>query len=228
MISTRIATTRTTSRRDRVAHGATSDSPLQSLLRALESHRGPLAETAMRRLLDASAITAADLREFVTFNEDCYTRNRVHIGNHHELLVLCWRNGQRSPIHDHRGSNCALKVMKGVATEITFLRSPCGLVSPSAVHELKSGEVTASRDHDMHQMGNLQASGDLITLHLYSPPLRHMGTYFLGDSIIGEHECPADGMRMARLAGQADRRAHLIEALRRTRRRIRNLAGAGK
>lgn len=228
MIATKNATTRLPGRRGSAAQIETSASPLRLLLHALESQRGLLTETTMRRMLNEAAITTADLREFVVFNEDCYTRNRVHIGKHHELLVLCWRTRQRSPIHDHRGSNCALKVLKGVATEITFLRSPCGLVSPSAVHELKSGEVTASRDHDMHQMGNLQASGDLITLHLYSPPLRQMGTYFLGDSIVGEHENPADGMRMARLTGQADRRAHLIDALRRTRRKIRGLSGTSK
>ena len=41
---------------------------------------------------------------------------------------LCWRNGQRSPIHNHRGSNCGVKVLRGVATETTFARAANGMI----------------------------------------------------------------------------------------------------
>ncbi len=39
----------------------------------------------------------------------------------------------------------------------------------------------------MHQISNLQAgAADLVTLHIYSPPLVRMGTYSLTDAIRGE------------------------------------------
>lgn len=184
-----------------------------------------MSESAMRKLLSETELKPDDFRPYVTFSPDCYTRNRITIGSAYELLVLGWRSGQRSPIHDHRGSNCALKVVQGIATEVTFHRSPCGLVSPSVVHDLHAGDVTASRDDEMHQMGNLQAKGDLVTLHLYSPPLRKMGTYFLGDSVVGEFENPRVGLRVARTTAGMDERARIIQALRRARRKISRMAG---
>jgi cysteine dioxygenase len=40
--------------------------------------------------------------------------------------------------------------------------------------------VLVSLDADMHQVSNLQpGDADLVTLHVYSPPLRQMGTYSL-------------------------------------------------
>jgi cysteine dioxygenase len=60
------------------------------------------------------------------------------------------------------------------------------------------GSVIGSFDEQIHQMGNLRAAGDdLVTLHVYSPPLLHMRTYFLGNAILGE------GRRAARAANSS-------------------------
>jgi len=183
----------------------------------------------LREALAESKVTLADLRDVARSDEACYTRNLICSGAVYDLLVLCWRSGQRSPIHDHRGSNCGVKVLSGIATEVTFERSPCGLVYPSATAELQAGSVTASSDSDMHQMGNLQATGcDLATLHIYSPPLQRMGTYFLGDSVIGEHHSPAQGMRVARYSSHIEQRTRVTESLRRSRRTTRRPLGAMK
>ncbi len=49
------------------------------------------------------------------------------------------------------------------------------------------GESTALQDADIHQVSNLQAEGtDLVTLHIYSPPLLRMDTYSLTDATVGE------------------------------------------
>src|SRR5213078_3412752 len=62
-------------------------------------------------------LTAEDVAEYLVFRPDRYVRNLLHAGPAYQALVLCWRNGQRSPIHNHRGSNCGVKVLRGVATE---------------------------------------------------------------------------------------------------------------
>ena len=204
-------------------------SGLAELIARLDTHRRVMNEAILRQVLAESSITAADLRAFIRFDRACYTRNLIHSGAVYDLLVLCWRSGQRSPIHDHRGSSCGVKVLRGIATEVTFERSPCGLVYPSATSALQPGSVTASSDSDMHQMGNLQAGGcDLATLHVYSPPLQRMGTYFLGDSVIGEHHSPAQGMRVARYSSHIDQRTQLTEALRQSRKPTQRAQGAMK
>jgi cysteine dioxygenase len=116
------------------------------------------------------------------FSDRHYTRNLVRGSPHYHLLVLCWKNGQRSPIHDHAQSSCAVRVLRGTATETLFEMAPNAHVKATFSRDLLPGSVTGSEDADMHQISNLQA-GDtaLVTLHVYTPPLLHMGTYSLTD-----------------------------------------------
>ena len=130
--------------------------------------------------LDGSGLTADDLANYLVFGRDRYVRNLVHAGPSYQALVLCWRNGQRSPIHNHRGSNCGVKVLRGVAVETLFGKAPNGMVVASGSHDLPPGHTCASADDDVHQLSNLQAGGaDLITLHVYSPPLMRMDMFSL-------------------------------------------------
>jgi len=49
--------------------------------------------------------------------------------------------------------------------------------------QLSAGDSCASQDSDVHQMSNLEADGhDLVTLHIYSPPLFRMNTFSLVDA----------------------------------------------
>jgi cysteine dioxygenase len=130
--------------------------------------------------LQSLEISLNDVQPFVRFHPDHYLRNLIRQGPAYQALVLCWRNGQRSPIHDHEGSSCAVKVMAGVATETLFDRAPNGMVFATGSRNLAAGYTTASQDADIHQMSNLQpGDAELITLHVYSPPLLSMHVYSL-------------------------------------------------
>ncbi len=136
-------------------------------------------------------IDVDQVREYVRFSGERYQRNMLHSGAMAHALILCWRNGQRSPIHDHRGSSCGVRVLQGVATETLFARSANGLVYPVATSELPDGSVTGSHDDEMHQLSNLQpGDADLVTLHVYSPPLMVMGTYSLTDDAVEDFVDP--------------------------------------
>ncbi len=152
------------------------------------AERVPLAE--LTRLIRELDITLDDVHDCVHFNDDAYRRNLMHAGPGYHALILCWRNGQRSPIHDHRGSSCGVRVLKGTLTETLFRRSAIGHIYPTASRELHEGQVCGSEDADIHQISNLQPEGDLITLHVYSPPLLVMGTYSLYDTSVGEFADP--------------------------------------
>jgi cysteine dioxygenase len=131
-------------------------------------------------------ITCEDVAEFIRFSQRAYMRNLVRAGPWYNLLVLCWQNGQRSPIHDHAGSSCAVRVLRGTATETVFDYSPNGHVWATGSRHHKPGSVVGTQDSDLHQISNLQpGDADLVTLHIYSPPLLWMGTYSLTDRIRG-------------------------------------------
>lgn len=155
----------------------------------LDQFDKPIPVETLRKMVRSLRITRGDLGTHVRFGKACYRRNLVHTGPAYQALVLCWRSGQRSPIHDHRGSACALRVVEGIATETRFAVSPAGLLFPTDSSHSGEGSVCASFDMDIHQMGNLQPAGnDLVTLHIYSPALLAMGTYFLGNSVLGEDD----------------------------------------
>ena len=104
----------------------------------------------------------------------------------YHALALCWRSGQRSPIHNHAGSVCGVKVLTGIATETKFERSPCGQLKPTTTGDLPAGGACVSFDSDTHQVSNLQPHGtDLVTMHVYFPPLLRMDTYSLNDNRVG-------------------------------------------
>jgi cysteine dioxygenase len=159
-------------------------SQLRDSLQRLE---GRASLTQLRALLGDARIDINDVRPHVKFSGRSYRRNLVDSGPWHHLLVLCWRNGQRSPIHDHCGSNCAVRVLEGTLTETLFSRAANGLIRADSSRELGPGGVVVSADEDVHQISNLQPGGaDLVTLHIYSPPLLIMGTYSLTDGLRGE------------------------------------------
>jgi len=132
-------------------------------------------------------ITVDDVRPFARFAEDRYLRNLICDGPFYHALVLCWRSGQRSPIHNHAHSTCGVRVLSGTATETVFETTPSGLVKPVSSEDFGAGSVSVSADGFIHQMSNLLAPGtDLVTLHVYSPPLLRMDTFSLTEAGVGE------------------------------------------
>ena len=80
--------------------------------------------------------------------------------------------------------------MRGVATETLFVTSDNGLVYPTTSRKLVEGSTSLSEDDDKHQISNLQAEGDLVTLHIYSPPLLVMGQYSLTTGAVTDFTDP--------------------------------------
>jgi cysteine dioxygenase len=160
---------------------------LPDLLDWLDRLQEPAPLANLRNRLERLRLERSDFATFLRFSEKTYARNLVRSGPWYSMLVLCWRNGQRSPIHDHRGSACAVRVLDGTMTESFFVFAPNGHVKPMLSRDVERDKVVASEDMDVHQVSNLQAGlQDLITLHIYSPPLLVMGTYNLTDDRRGE------------------------------------------
>jgi cysteine dioxygenase len=132
-------------------------------------------------------ISLEDVASHVRFADNYYQRNLLRAGDQYHAWVLCWKNGQRSPIHDHHGSSCVVRVLRGVLTETKFEFAPNGHVKAVASRDYAPGSLFGSQDNDLHQVSNLQAgSADLVTLHVYAPPLLAMGTYSLYDRTRGQ------------------------------------------
>lgn len=151
---------------------------LKELIAYLDSLSGRADLGKLATLLGQLSLTRKDVAPACVFGERGYKRNRISGSDHYELLALCWHSGDRTPIHDHKGVSCAFRVVEGVGTEIRFVPTDSGLICPAQINQMQPGYVCAADDADIHEVANFQAPGkDLVTLHIYSPPIKKMNTY---------------------------------------------------
>lgn len=154
------------------ASGTRISPGLARLIRALDAHGGrvPLAE--LTRVVRDADLSLADVAAFVRFGADGYQDTLIYTCGDFELHCLCWKGGQRSSVHDHRGSSCVVRVLHGTLTNTDFARDAAGAVRDVGTRDLGCGQVDARQDEEIHQLANLRADGaDAVSLHVYAPPL---------------------------------------------------------
>src|SRR5688572_17850126 len=124
--------------------------------------------------LDTLRFEDVDTRQL--FSDAGYTRIRLAGNDQFEILLMGWRPGQQSPIHDHAKSTCGARVLKGIASETGFRFTASGHLLAEGTRPTPEGAVFASQDCDIHLIANYEAT-NLCTLHVYSPPLIRMTQY---------------------------------------------------
>ena len=158
------------------------------LVEQLNAQTSPPALETISSWLANVEISPLDLKPYVGFKEGNYWRHRVCRNEAVEMIIICWRPGQKTPIHDHNGSHGVVRIQQGLLWETTFsYEEERGLCSHMG-RECPTGSVTGADVPDIHQLGNPEASGqDLITVHVYAPPLGVLNTYKLGSSQIDRY-----------------------------------------
>lgn len=158
--------------------------PVVAYLQSLTT-RADLA--VLSKLLSELNVSRHDIAPACVFGQRGYRRNTICESPHFELLALCWRSGDCTPIHDHRGVSCAFRIIEGQGTEIRFEPTPSGLICPASINRMDPGYICAADEPDIHQVANMQAPGtDLVTLHIYSPPIKKMTTYEFATPVSAE------------------------------------------
>ena len=150
----------------------------------LEMMRIQIKDLRMPHLQDL--VTRLDLRrglidEHIHFAPDCYARNLLCRTPRFDMLVLCWRPGQVTTIHDHAGSLNVTRVFSGTLTSRLFVkhdRPAPGKIVVRQSHEEPLGKDALSVVDfgEIHQLANT-SSDDLVTLHVYARPLRDITVY---------------------------------------------------
>jgi len=146
----------------------------------------PFRREDVHRVVARLRATPLELARYQHWSDEKYTRTRFYEGERFEILVLCWEEGQMSPIHDHANSICSMLVLDGeAATTMYEVRATNGggkaLVSEGAAR-LAAGNLTTVYGGDIHKVGNPQGSGHrLITIHFYLPPIAEMLVWDEGD-----------------------------------------------
>jgi cysteine dioxygenase len=157
-----------------------------------EMSRGPVSLLTHEGFMDlAGRLRLSDdlVGSRIAFARDSYARNLVCRTPFFELLVLCWRPGQESTIHDHGGSLNAIRVSSGELTSRTF-RQTRG-ASSSAGPVVQEAEELVPADARMtgldrggiHQLANT-SKDDLVTVHVYAPALMELSVYSTTSAVV--------------------------------------------
>lgn len=153
------------------------------LIAKLQEQTQPPSIESIEEWLAQVKISSLDLEPYLGFKEGNYWRHRVCRNDMVEMLVICWRPGQRTPIHDHAGSHGVVRVQQGLLWETMFTYDDTQGLQYLSGRECPTGEITGADVPDIHQLGNPDVSGqDLITIHVYAPPLGTLKTYKVGSA----------------------------------------------
>lgn len=162
---------------------------LAALIEYLEKAEGRIDLDTLAGHLKDLNVTRNDFSDCCIFGTRGYRRNTISRNDHYELLALCWRSGDCTAIHDHKGHSCAFRVIEGTGTEIRFKVTASNLICPVETNSMPPGYICAALDADIHQVANMQPEGtDLITLHIYSPPIKKMNTYQFAQAVNSPYE----------------------------------------
>jgi cysteine dioxygenase len=133
----------------------------------------------------------------VKYRDDRYTRHLIHRSDVFSVILLCWKPGQLSPVHNHQGNSGWVRVLRGRMEE-THWKSPdwviAGVPMPTDdfdidddgvghglklergahfIHAAGPGVCSVDRERPIHQLGNPRRHADdeaAVTLHVYSRP----------------------------------------------------------
>ena len=98
----------------------TAESALATLVKTLESQKSVPSLKQIYDWLETANISTEELQPYIGFKDGNYWRHRICRSEFVEMLVLCWRPGHRTPIHDHNGSHGGVKVHEGRLWETIF------------------------------------------------------------------------------------------------------------
>ena len=141
------------------------------------------------------------LEPYCHFIPEHYTRNKVFRGDVFEVILLCWGEGHRTPIHNHDNQLGWLSVQRGMLSLQNFRRVGCAMGGPgedpthckagskvpvvleetSHIDIASVGAITTvDREDTIHQLANMKAFGEpAISLHIYSRPIDSCVVYDL-------------------------------------------------
>jgi len=123
-------------------------------------------------IIRSTKFQATAFESYSSWSNDCYTRNCIVDNENFELILICWCEGHQTPIHDHGGEECWVKVIEGEFKETIYKENETGNLNIVKTAISKSDEVTYMKDfmgfHRLQSLSNKRS----MSLHLYAKPIR--------------------------------------------------------
>jgi Cysteine dioxygenase type I len=144
------------------------------------------AQDRVHAFLSGALIEPVSLDRYVRFEAGRYTRHLVYKSQDIELLVLCWKQGAKAPVHGHEGELCWARVERGRLRFTSYRevsRAPLQVIPVGPPVDGGAGHLDGPAD--IHAVDNPEEFGqDAVSLHVYSKPYDECDIYDLEEGVI--------------------------------------------
>jgi cysteine dioxygenase len=107
-----------------------------------------------------------DYKEYINFDENNYKRTIIHTCDDFDIILICWKQGQYTKIHDHPNYCCMVKLLEGKLLEENFTINYDKLKVYNNVI-IKPGDITMKCSNIIvHRIVPLE---DSVSIHIYMP-----------------------------------------------------------
>mmetsp|Transcript_67455 Transcript_67455/g.180226 ORF Transcript_67455/g.180226 Transcript_67455/m.180226 type:complete len:217 (-) Transcript_67455:223-873(-) len=125
-------------------------------------------------LLHLTRLSDEEVEKYVDWGgSQPYTRNLVASdGTNYNLLVLCWKAGCESRIHNHPCQGCFVLGLSGQVVETRYtVHAETDEIREVGQTVVSGGDVTYINDNvGLHKIGSASTTRGAVSLHLYTPP----------------------------------------------------------
>jgi predicted metal-dependent enzyme (double-stranded beta helix superfamily) len=156
---------------------------LRSFINRLESLLDKPSIDTLKKCVAETDGRQLPIEEYISFLNEGYKRNVIHVSSKCEVAVLCFKKGQITPIHDHGGSIGITIIRQGTMTEELFNKQPTGMIVPTFTRRFHMGELSYVNLTTIHRVSNAHTGG-LVTINIYFPPLTLMNFYNLENTSV--------------------------------------------
>ncbi|KAL6052534.1 Cysteine dioxygenase [Balamuthia mandrillaris] len=145
---------------------------VRTMTRAFE--KGEPSPSHVLHLMQSFQFSLNEWKDYMHFDEHCYSRNLIAFDDNFSLMVICWNQDQETPVHDHAtGERSWVKVLDGELT-LTKYKCYCPNTQYSEVLDVskyndQSPVLFFDESMVKHKMGN-SGKTRAVSVHLYSPP----------------------------------------------------------
>ena len=159
-------------------------------LRRLESDM--ITKGGVAQFVADAHVRAEALTPYIFWKENSYTRNLIYRDGFFEVMAICWRSGQKTPVHTHNGQLGWMTVVQGeiLTHHYRYLRCSApenqnvvGMDCLAGANHVELERldtircandgrvVTVDKLQTIHQIENSdQADAGCVSLHVYSKP----------------------------------------------------------
>lgn len=122
-------------------------------------------------------IPLSDFNKYAHWKDHGYARNCIFKCDEFELILICWNEGDDTPIHCHNDQKCWVYLVDGKMTEIRYKEDEKGNLLESNRLEMTAGNLTYIEDSMGFHVLKTSPHQKAMSLHLYMKPINSCNVF---------------------------------------------------